>query len=521
LTWAISGDADEDAVGVLAPAAPPIPAIACRSVSRIFGATRALEDVDLELAAGQVHALVGENGAGKSTLFGILSGRIAASSGEIRIHGDLIAGGDPRLARRHGIAAVYQELTIVPALSAAANAYLGQERRRAGLLDEGAMHRGFAGLSTSLGIDVSPASRAGSLPVGQQQLIEVARSLIADARILLLDEPTTALAEHEREALFGVLRELRDRDVTVVLVSHNLDEVLLISDTVTVLRNGRLIATRPTGDWTKRELVAAMLGHALEDASVRQRSRSGPTALKANDVEVPGALAQVGMSVAGGEILGLAGLVGSGRTTLMRALAGLEPTTTGRLEIGGLAVRWPRDVREAQRRGIVLLPEDRKLGLVPRMSAADNVTLGAWGSAARGWMIDVTRQRELVRGLAARFGFDARRVGSRLGELSGGNQQKVLLAKSVHKGPLVLLADEPTRGIDVGAKAEVLRTLVALAEAGLAVVVASSELEEVLEIADRILVLHVGRMVGELRRGDDAWTVQGILHMAFDVDSAT
>jgi len=520
VTWAIPGVAHDDAVGVGAPTAPPISAIACRSVSRAFGATRALEDVDLDLAAGQVHALVGENGAGKSTLFGILSGRIAASSGEIRIHGEPLAGGDPRLARRHGIAAVYQELTIVPALSAAANAYLGQERRHAGLLDEGAMHRGFVGLSTSLGIDVSPGARAGSLPVGQQQLIEIARSLISDARILLLDEPTTALAEHEREALFRVIRQLRERGVTVVLVSHNLDEVLLVSDTVAVLRNGRLIATGPTADWTKRELVAAMLGHALEEAPVRQRSGSGPAVLAASDVDVPGALGRVGISIAAGEILGLAGLVGSGRTTLMRALAGLEPTATGGLEIGGQAVRWPRDVREAQRRGIVLLPEDRKLGLVPRMSAADNVTLGSWGSAARGWMVDVTRQRELVRGLATRFGFDARRVGSRLADLSGGNQQKVLLAKSVHKGPLVLLADEPTRGIDVGAKAEVLRTLVALAEEGLAVVVASSELEEILEIADRILVLNVGRVIGELRRGDAAWSVQGILHMAFDVEPA-
>jgi ribose transport system ATP-binding protein/rhamnose transport system ATP-binding protein len=520
LTWALSGDDQEDAVEAPPSTAPPVPAIECRSISRAFGATRALSDVDLDLAAGRVHALVGENGAGKSTLFGILSGRIAASSGEIRIHGKPLAGGDPRLARRHGIAAVYQELTIVPGLSAVANAYLGQELRQAGLLDEGSMHRRFGDLAASLGIDVVPGARAGSLPVGQQQLIEIARSLISDARILLLDEPTTALAEHERRALFGVIRQLRERGVTVVLVSHNLDEVLLVSDTVTVLRNGRLIATRPAEAWTKRDLVAAMLGHALEEAPVRQRSEPGPAVLAAADVDVPGAVEQVAVSVAAGEILGLAGLVGSGRTTLMRALAGLEPASGGRLEIRGRQVRWPRDVREAQRHGIVLLPEDRKLGLVPRMSAADNVSLGAWGSAARAWMVDVGRQRELVRGLAARFGFDAGRVGSRLGDLSGGNQQKVLLAKSVHKGPLVLLADEPTRGIDVGAKAEVLRTLVALAEEGLAVVVASSELEEVLEIADRILVLNLGRMGGELSRGDAAWSVQGILHKAFDVEPA-
>lgn len=497
----------------------PTPAVTCHSVSRDFGATKAVRGVDLALAPGMVHALVGENGAGKSTLFGMISGRVAPSAGRIDVFGAPLPPGDPRAARRRGVAAVYQELTIVPAMSAVANAFLGQDLAVHGVRRDQEMHRQFVDAVSDLGIVIDPGARGDRLPVGQRQMVEIVRALLADARLLLLDEPTTALAEGERDALYAVIGRLRDRGVTVVIVSHNLDEVLALSDTVTVMRNGQLVESAPAQRWTKAKLVAAMLGRQLE-RHVPSASRShGDVALEAAGVSVPRAIEGIDLRVRRGEILGLAGLVGSGRTTLMRSLAGLEPRSTGSLRIAGGAVRWPRDVREARSLGIVLLPEDRRSGLVAGLSAADNVTLGSWGTVSRRGVIDRSAQKREVEVAAERFGFDRRRVAAPVGALSGGNQQKVLLAKSVRPDPRLLLADEPTRGIDVGAKADVLRTLVQLASTGLAVMVASSELEEVLEVSDRVIVLAAGRSVGEVRRGDSDWSVRGLLHRAFAVES--
>jgi ABC-type sugar transport system ATPase subunit len=493
-------------------------AIGCHAVSRGYGGTQALSEVDLEIRPGTIHALVGENGAGKSTLLGVLAGRVVPDSGEVRVFGQPLAFGSPRHVRASGIAAIYQELTIVPALSAAANAFLGMEMRHGPALNSRGMHERFRSLSRRLGISIEPGVRADRLKVADQQLIEIMRGLVSDARVLLLDEPTTALPEEERDALFTVLRGLRDEGVTILLVSHNLDEVLALSDTITVLRNGRHVSTAPARQWTKSQLVADMLGRTVENELFVRRQVAGDVVLEVAGLTVPGALEAVDLTARRGEIIGLAGLMGSGRTTLMRALAGLEPTAQGTLTIDGRSRSWPHSAVAGLRHGLVLLPEDRRQGLVLGMAAADNVTLGNWRGTSRFGLIHSRRQQRLTREVVSRLGFDASRSKERVRLLSGGNQQKVLVAKSVHRGPLVLLADEPTRGIDVGARAEILAVLGQLAAAGLTIIVASSELEEVLEISDRVVVLHFGRVAAELGRDDPDWSVKGVLSRAFSVD---
>jgi ABC-type sugar transport system ATPase subunit len=382
------------------------------------------------------------------------------------------------------------------------------------------MRERFQQLCDQFGVAIAPDHPARSLPVGQQQVLEIMRGLNARSRILLFDEPTTALSEREREALFHLVRRLKNQGITIVFVSHNLEEVLAISDRVTVLRDGRLVSSRPQAEWTKRDLVRAMLGRDVEFVRRAARVPGERDVLQAVGITLPGAIDQVHVSVKEGEIIGLAGLVGSGRTSLMRSLAGLEERSHGRLWIDRREVKWPRTPFDALRHGIVLVPEDRKTqGLVLGLSAADNISMTQFKSVSRFGTVFQRRQREVAGRLGTQFGFDLRRLQTLARQLSGGNQQKVLLAKSVHRGPRVLLADEPTRGIDVGAKAEVLSSLERLAEAGVAVIVASSELEEILAISDRIFVLSEGRLVDELNVSERALKVSDILHAAFRVEN--
>jgi rhamnose transport system ATP-binding protein len=493
-------------------------AIACRDISKRFSGTQALHPVSLDVAAGEIHALVGENGAGKSTLLGILSGRIAATAGEVRVFGEPLQAGDPRAARQAGIATIYQELTMIPALSALANVFLGQELSRGGALSEREMHVRYRGLCEEFGVSVPPDRPARTLTVAQQQALEIMRGLNARSRILLFDEPTAALSERERDALFRLVNHLKVQGITIVFVSHNLDEVLQISDTVTVLREGRLVASRAKGEWTKRDLVRAMLGKEVEFQTQRAAAPGERVVLKAEGVTLPGAIEDISLEVRSGEIVGLGGLVGSGRTSLLRCLAGLEPRSHGRLCIGGREVKWPRSPHQAIRLGIALVPEDRKAqGLVLGMPAADNVTMTWFKAVSRFSFLFSQRQRDAAGRLTSQFGFDPRRLVTRVRNLSGGNQQKVLLAKSIHRRPSILLADEPTRGIDIGAKAEVMHSLEKLSESGLGVIIASSELEEVLKISDRILVLSEGRLVDTIDAREHIVTVGDILHAAFKV----
>jgi ABC-type sugar transport system ATPase subunit len=491
-------------------------------IAKRFGATQALHDVSVRVEAGTVHALVGENGAGKSTFLGIFAGRLAPSGGAAFVHGRELEYGDPRAARRAGIVAIYQELTIVPALSAQANVFLGQAWSRGGFLAESQMRRRFKELCDDFAVSIQEEVPAGRLPVAQQQLIEIMRGVQSRARVILFDEPTTALAPPERESLFHVMNQLKQRGVTMVFVSHNLEEVLKLADAVTVFRNGELAASAPKAEWTKRTLIRAMLGHELvtrvRDARAGEDESRTDELLRAEGVTVPGLIENLALSVRSGEVVGLGGLVGSGRSTLLRTLAGLERGASGRLWIEGREVAMPTNPRRALELGIALIPEDRKTqGLVLGMRAMDNITMADFSSVSQFGFLSSRRMARRAQVISTDYGFGSEQVGSLVRNLSGGNQQKVLLAKWGHRRPKILLADEPTRGIDVGAKEEILATLARLATEGLAIVVVSSELEEVIAVSDRVVVLSEGRLAGVLDQTHAKLAVGDILHAAFGV----
>ncbi len=354
-------------------------ALRATGVEKRYSGAYALKGVGVEAEIGTIHALVGENGAGKSTFLGIIAGRVVPTNGSVEIFGKPHVFGAPRQARRLGIAAIYQELTIVPALSAQANVFLGQPLAQAGLLDEREMRRRFEDLSAQMAVSIRPNAVAGRLSVADQQMLEIMRGVQSGAKLILFDEPTTSLAPPEREALFRLMRTLRAEGVTMMFVSHNLEEVLDISDVVTVFRDGQLSGSAPRAEWTKPSLIRAMVGHDVVEYRRVHRApvmRGAAPLLDAKAVSVPGAIEAVDLSVQPGEILGIGGLVGSGRTSLLRALAGLEPRSTGELAINGEAVAWPVTPRAALRAGIVLVPEDRKAqGLVLGMSAMDNIAI--------------------------------------------------------------------------------------------------------------------------------------------------
>ena len=447
-----------------APATPGVAAdtgVAVRfaGVSKHFAATRALQDADFTLESGKVHAFVGENGAGKSTCLGVLAGRISPTSGEVHVCGEELSYGDPRACRQAGVVAIYQELTIVPALTAHANVFLGLPLSKRGFLSERRMRQRYVELCEEVGVQPAPDGvPAGHLSVAEQQLLEIMRALVSDARVILFDEPTASLALQERAALLRLMDRLRSNGLTLVFVSHNLDEVLDIADTITVFRGGLVVARADRSGWNKGRLVREMLGeeagarivHEMLDddrpaqqvsAQHRNKRRSEQPMLRAEGLTVPGAIEDVSLEIYAGELLGLGGLVGSGRTTVLRTLAGLEPRATGTLWVDGKEVGLPRTVRQAQRLGIALIPEDRKgQGLVPAMDAMNNIALSDLGSVARFGMLSRRRMAQAATRAGAGYGFRAERIGETARNLSGGNQQKVLLARWRFTTPRILLA---------------------------------------------------------------------------------
>jgi ABC-type sugar transport system ATPase subunit len=495
-------------------------AVRCRTVSRSFGHTKAVNDVDLDVHQGEIHALVGANGAGKSTLLGMLSGRIAPSGGELTVFGRTLAGGRPRESRAASIAIVYQELTIVPRLSACANVFLGEEAGRSGVIDESRMHTDFRRLCELFEVEIDPDAFAGELTVATQQLLEIMRAVQRDTRLLLLDEPTAALSHRERDFLLNLMRRLKNDGVTIIFVSHNLDEVMSVSDTITVMRNARRIETSPVASWTKSRMVEAMTGEAPLQVERDRVTVKGEVVLEVSGLDLPGSLEGISLSVREGEVLGLAGLVGAGRTSILRSLAGLEPNSSGRLRMRGKERRWPRSPREALRSlDIALLPEDRKgQGLVLGMSIPDNVTMTSLGPVSRAGLVNNGSQLKQARKLMEPFRLN-RPVGRYpVGQLSGGGQQKVVLAKYLNQDPSVMLVDEPTRGIDVGAKVDILHAVREFARSGKAVILTSSEIEEVLDVSDRVLVIAAGRIVGEFKLHEESPGVRDVLNLAFEIE---
>ncbi len=482
------------------------PVLEAAGVGKRFAGVRALDGVDLRVRPGEVLALVGENGAGKSTLIKVLTGVHQPDDGVLRHRGEPVRFDGPAAAQAAGISTVYQEVNLVPSMSVAGNLFLGREPRRFGLVDFARMRAEAGELLRGLGIDVAPGRPLRTLGLGAQQMVAVARAVNADARVVIMDEPTSSLEPREVDTLLGLVRTLADRGVGVVYVSHRLDELYRVCDTVTVLRDGKVVHTGPLAELDRVRLVATMLGRDL--ATVRaggvtafggEHEPEGEAVLVAEGLRGGAALAGVDLRVRPGEVLGLGGLLGSGRSETMQALAGLRPLSGGRVTAGGATVR-PGSARAAIRAGIALVPEDRKAeGLIPHLSVRENIVLAALSRLSRGGILSRSAQDAVVRTFMARLRIKAASPEQRVGELSGGNQQKVMLARWLAMSPRVLLLDEPTRGIDVGVKAEVQALVDELAEQGLGIVLVSSDLEELVEGADRVVVLRDGRSVAELR----------------------
>jgi ribose transport system ATP-binding protein len=499
---------------------PPSPALSLQGLTRRYPGVVALDGVDLELQAGEVHALAGENGAGKSSLIKLLGGAERPDAGSMTLFGAGYAPHTPLDAIRAGIRVVHQELHMLDELSVAENLLFEQlPRRRFGLLDRAAMTRRARELLALVGLDdLSPQTRVGSLGMAQRQLIEIAKALSSRSRIVVMDEPTATLTPRETDRLLQLVRQLRDGGVTVVFVSHHLQELFEVCDRVTVLRNGRKVTTQAMAQTSPDELVRLMVGRALEE-----RPPHKPAALQADRapaLQVQGlryrgqrAGRQVDFTLRYGEIVGLAGLVGSGRTETVRAIFGADTPTAGTVLRDGRPVRI-RSPRDALAEGICLVTENRKdEGLILDMPIRANISLAHLGAVSRRGLLRAGDEEAAARRAAAGLKIRLASVGQPVRELSGGNQQKVVLGKWLLREPQVLLLDEPTRGVDVGAKAEIHALLERMAADGLAVLVVSSDLRELMSVCDRILVLSKGALAGELPR--ERFDEEAILAMAY------
>jgi rhamnose transport system ATP-binding protein len=492
----------------------PMALVRLRDVSKAFGGVHALRGVSFDLEPGEVHALVGENGAGKSTLVRILTGVLAPHEGTIEIDGRPIDRADPVLMRALGVAPIYQQPALFPDLTVAENLAVGHEPASAWRRVDWRSRRDRARkLLARVGADINVDAPAHTLRMAEQQLVEIARALGTEARIVLMDEPTAALTGREAARLFELVRDLRTRGIGIVYISHRLEEVTALADRISVLRDGRLVATRPAAGIARDELIQLMVGRELQTIFPKRDVPIGEVVLETERLACRATgIHGVSLHVRAGEILGLAGLVGAGRTELAHALFGLTPADSGvvRLREGAIAARTPAAALDL---GVAYLPEDRRRhGVVGEMSVAANMTLASLHDVTRAGLLDFRKEREIATTYASRLAIKARSVDDPVSTLSGGNQQKVALARWLVTRPAVLILDEPTQGVDVGAKAEIHRLIVDLASGGLAILLISSELPEILGMSDRIAVMRGGTIVKTLDRA--AATQESIMALA-------
>jgi len=479
------------------------PIIALEGASKSYGAVHALRDGDIALRPGEVRALLGENGAGKSTLVKVLGGVVRRDGGEMLVDGTPVDFHSPHDARDAGIAVIYQEPTLFPDLSVAENVVMGYHPLGAfKRIDRRAMHRRVQDLLDRLGVRLDPERPVRGLSIADQQIVEIAKALSFDARVLIMDEPTAALSGAEVDRLFNVVRTLRDQGAAVLFISHRLEEVFSICDTVTVMRDGAVVHDAPIAEMTPDEVVRRMVGRELSTLFPKQEAAVGSTVLSVHRLTREGVFFDISFDVRAGEIVALAGLVGAGRSEVARAIFGIDRADAGHVEMQGVKLPVGRPLA-AMRAGVAFVPEDRRMqGLVMDLSIARNATLTRMKALTRLGLIRAGAENRLTREWAERLRLRFHRLEDPVGFLSGGNQQKVVLAKWLATGPKVLIIDEPTRGIDVGTKAEVHRLMSELAGEGLAVLMISSELPEVLGMADRVLVMHEGRLARELDRAE-------------------
>jgi ABC-type sugar transport system, ATPase component len=482
---------------------PRAVALELSHIAKAFGAVIALTNGTLRLERGSIHALVGENGAGKSTLVKIIAGLYQRDAGDLLLDGEVVDFRSTAEAKAAGIAVIYQEPTLFPDLSVTENIFMGRQPRGAvGVIDRRAMRTEALALFERLGVRIDPDRPTLGLSIADQQIIEIAKAISLDARVLIMDEPTAALSGVEVERLFAVARSLRDEGRAILFISHRFEEVFDLCDTVTVMRDGAYVASSPIGDTTVEEIVRQMVGRDVTTLFPKQEAAIGDDVLVVEGLTRPGVFEDVSFTVRSGEIVALAGLVGAGRSEIARAVFGVDRYSAGTVRVAGEVLRKGRP-DAAMRAGIALVPEDRRQqGLVLESSVARNATLAIRRQLARFGLITDALENASARIWASRLEVKTAALDTEAGTLSGGNQQKVVLAKWLATNPKVLIIDEPTRGIDVGTKAEVHRLLSELAGQGLAILMISSELPEVLGMADRVLVVHEGRITADVPRAE-------------------
>ena len=481
-----------------------VPILEMKGITKRFPGVLALDHVDLTVYPGQVLALVGENGAGKSTLMKVLSGVHQMDEGEILMEGKSVKIENPLASQLMGISIIYQELSVLDNMNIAENIFLGREKRSGRVfVDKKTMHAEARRLLDEVGLDVDTYTMAGELSTAQKQMIEVAKALSFNSKIIIMDEPTSSLTETETDILFGIIRKLREKGVAIVFISHKLAEIFAITDEVAILRDGVSAGRMVTAGCTENDIIKAMVGRDVDDLYPKQTAAIGNVVLEVKNLSTKDFLKDINFQLRAGEILGFAGLVGAGRSEVMRAVFGIDPKETGEIYIKGkkVEIKTPKD---AMLQGMGFVPEDRKLqGLVLGMSVGKNTTLAALKSVAnKAGFINHKQEKDMadkfVRALEVKTPSNDQLVKN----LSGGNQQKVVIAKWLANNPDILILDEPTRGIDVGAKKEIHQLMSDLANQGVAIIMISSELPEVLGMSDRVVVMHEGRIKGELDRAE-------------------
>lgn len=480
-----------------------------QGITKIFSGVKALDNVDLTLERGEVHSLVGENGAGKSTLIKVMTGAYNRDGGEMQLEGKPVNFRSPEEAQHAGVVAVYQEVNLLMFRTVAENIFLGREPRKFGFVDWTKMNREAGELLQNLGLNIDPKAELGTLNIALRQMIAIARGVSVGAKVLVLDEPTSSLTEKEVGILYEVIRRLKEQGTAIVYISHRFDELYAVCDKVTVLRDGKLVGTRELTGLERIDLVCMMLGRQREELEKKGATSFGKhheaqseavPLLKTENLNRGRSLKNVSLEARHGEILGMAGLLGSGRTDVARAIFGADRTESGKVLLNGkeLNLNSPNDAINA---GIAFLSEDRKAeGIVPEWSVRENMTLAALPSLTTMGVVSRAKQNEIVDKFMKRLGIKASSAEQKIRELSGGNQQKVLLARWLCKNPKFLLMDEPTRGIDIGAKGEIQKLVNELADEGLGVLMISSELEELVEGSDRVVVMRDGELVAEIPR---------------------
>jgi rhamnose transport system ATP-binding protein len=488
--------------------------LSARKIEKSYAGVHALRDASFELRAGEVHALIGENGAGKSTLIKIITGAVEPDSGEIILDGTLVAQNSPRIAKQLGIAAIYQQPALFPELSVAENIAIGlEESSWLSRVDWRHRKARAVELLTRVGARIDPGAEAGDLTMPQQQLVEIARALGAKAKVLIMDEPTASLSEEDTQNLFAVIRQLRAEGVGIIYISHRLEELPLIADRVTVLRDGRTIDTREMAEVSRDQLIQLMVGRELSAVFPKREVTLGEVVLELREVGCSASgVKKVSLAVRAGEILGLAGLVGGGRTELARTIFGLTPADQGQIFLHGKPVKF-QNAAQAIESGIAYVPEDRRRhGVILDLPISANITLASLDRFSRAGALDIRREQQVAADYTRKLSIKTPTIFAPAATLSGGNQQKVALSRWLVTKPSVLILDEPTQGIDVGAKSEVHALMTELASQGVAILMISSELPEVLGMSDRVAVMRAGSIAGTLDRAEA--TQEKILSLA-------